>query len=35
MPPIGNKVVKWVQILQSEKALEIQQARLSEACGKV
>ena len=28
-------MVKWVQILKTEKALEIQQVRLTEACGEV
>ena len=28
-------MVKWVKILKTEKALEIQQARLTEACGEV
>ena len=28
-------MVKWVKIFKTEKALEIQQARLTVACGKV
>ena len=31
----GSKVVKWVKIFKTERTLEIQQARLTEACGKV
>ena len=33
--PKGSKVVKQVKIFKTEKTLEIQQARLTGACGKV
>ena len=33
--PKGSKVVKWVKIFKTEIALEIHQARLTEACCKV
>ena len=28
-------MIKWVKLFKTEKTLEIQQARLTEACGKV
>ena len=31
----GSKVLKWVKIFKTERTLEMQQARLTEACGKV
>ena len=33
--PKGSKVVKWVKIFKAETALEIQEARPTDACGEV
>ena len=33
--PKGSKMVKWIKIFKTEKALEIQQARLTEVYRKI